>query len=341
MPTTRQVLFASRPNGPVIPGNFSFGTADTPALGTGDVLVRHIYMSVDPYMRGMMNGAVAYAAGFEPGRPLFGRVIGQVHESRNPAFAEGDCVYGMLDWAEWSVARGGESLRKVDPARAPLSYYLGALGFPGLTAWVGMTILGKPQAGEQVFVSAAAGAVGQIAGQLARIAGAHVVGSAGSDDKVRFITGECGFHDGFNYRLVPSVLEALRLHCPGGIDVCFENVGGETLDAVLAHANTFARLSLCGMISQYNALDPYHVRHLNDIVSKRLSLNGFVVRDHAHLIESYIDEMAGHIADGRVAVAEDIARGLDAAPAAFIGMMRGDNFGKQLVQVGEDPYRPD
>ncbi|MEC9347612.1 MAG: NADP-dependent oxidoreductase [Pseudomonadota bacterium] len=341
MPTTRQVLFASRPTGPVVPGNFSFGTAETPPLGDGDVLVRHIYMSVDPYMRGMMNGAVAYAAGFEPGRPMYGRVIGEVTESRNPAFPEGAFVYGMLDWAEWSVAKGGESLRIVDGSRAPLSYYLGALGFPGLTAYVGMTVLATPKAGEQVFVSAAAGAVGQIAGQLARIAGAHVVGSAGSDEKLRFITAECGFHDGFNYKLVPSVLEALRLHCPRGIDVCFENVGGATLDAVLAHANTFARLSLCGMISQYNALDPYHVRHLNDIISKRLSIHGFVVRDHAHLIDRYIDEMSGYIADGLVAVAEDISHGLDAAPAAFIGMMRGDNFGKQLVQVGTDPFRPD
>lgn len=338
MPTTRQVSLASRPQTAVLPENFMMLEGATPPLGDGDVLVRHVYMSVDPYMRGLMNdGGVAYAAGFEIGKPLFGRVIGEVAESRNADFREGDFVYGMLDWADWSVAKGGESLRRVDPARAPLSYYLGTLGFPGLTAYVGMTLIGQPKEGETVYVSAASGAVGQVAGQLARIAGARVIGSAGSDEKVRFITGECGFHDGFNYRIAPTVLEALRLHCPEGIDVDFENVGGENLDAVLAHARPFARIAVCGMISQYNLAEPYHLKHVNEVVSKRLNMRGFVVRDHAHLIEQFIDETAGHIADGRMAVEEDVMQGLENAPTAFIGMLAGENFGKRVVQVGADP----
>jgi len=334
MPSTRQIALASHPDGWVTPDNFALQQAETPELEQGDVLVRHIHMSVDPYMRGLMNdGGVAYAAGFKVGKPLFGRVIGEVAASRNPDFSEGDHVYGMLDWADWSVARGGESLRRVDGALAPLSHFLGTLGFPGLTAYVGMMMIGKPKEGETVYVSAASGAVGQVAGQLARIAGARVVGSAGSDDKVRFVMGECGFHDAFNYRTVPSILEALRLHCADGIDVNFENAGGANLDAVLAHANPFARFAMCGMISQYNLKEPYHLRHMNEIVSKRLHIQGFVVRDNAHLIESFIEETADHIREGRMSVAEDIVSGLENAPQAFIGMMQGENLGKRIVQV--------
>ncbi|WP_416899285.1 MAG: NADP-dependent oxidoreductase [Minwuia sp.] len=333
---TRQIVLASRPDGWVVPENFAVREADMPLLDPGDVLVRHLYMSVDPYMRGLMNdGGVAYAAGFQIGQPLFGRVIGVVESSRNKDFREGDCVFGMLDWAERSVARGGESLRVVDPAKAPLSHYLGTLGFPGLTAYVGMTLIGQPKEGETVYVSAASGAVGQVAGQLARIAGARVIGSAGTDEKVRFVVGECGFHDGFNYRTVPSIPEALRLYCADGIDVNFENVGGANLDAVLVQANPFARFAMCGMISQYNEHEPYHLKNLNEIVSKRLNVQGFVVRDHSHLIEQFIEETADHIAAGRMTVAEDITNGLENAPAAFIGMLKGENFGKQVVKVGE------
>ncbi|WP_417519867.1 NADP-dependent oxidoreductase [Minwuia sp.] len=336
MPTTRQIVLNSRPDGWVTPDNFRIAEAEVPPLDEGDVLVRHLYMSVDPYMRGLMNdGGVAYASGFQIDAPLFGRVIGVVDSSRNPDFSEGDCVYGMLDWAEWSVARGGESLRKVDPDLAPLSHYLGTLGFPGLTAYVGMMLIGKPKDGETVYVSAASGAVGQVAGQLARIAGARVIGSAGSDEKVRFFTNECGFHDGFNYRTVPSIPEALRLFCSDGIDVNFENVGGANLDAVLAHANPFARFAMCGMISQYNLKEPYHLRNVNEIVSKRLHVQGFVVRDHSHLIESFIEETAEHIRSGRMSVAEDIVNGFENAPDAFIGMLKGENLGKRVVKIAD------
>lgn len=310
--------------------------AEVPLLDPGDVLVRHLYMSVDPYMRGLMNpGGVAYASGFQIGEPLFGRVIGIVESSRNKDFSEGDHVFGMLNWAERSVAKGGESLRKVDPKLAPLSHYLGTLGFPGLTAYVGMMLIGKPQQGESVYVSAASGAVGQVAGQLARIAGARVVGSAGTDEKVRFITGECGLHDAFNYRTAPSILEALKLHCPDGIDVNFENVGGANFDAVLHHANEFARFAMCGMISQYNARKPATLVHINEIVSKRLHVQGFVVRDHSHLIDQFIEETADHIRAGRMTVAEDIVNGLENAPAAFVGMLKGDNLGKRVVKLAE------
>lgn len=335
MPTTRQIVLNSRPEGWVTNDNFGMAEAETPELGPGDVLVRHLYMSVDPYMRGLMNEAGhVYSAGFQIGEPLFGRVIGQVAQSRNDEFREGDFVYGMLDWAEWSVARGGESLRVVDADLAPLSYYLGTLGFPGLTAYVGMMLIGKPKEGETVYVSAASGAVGQVAGQLARIAGARVVGSAGTDEKVRFITGECGFHDGFNYRLL-SILESLKLHCPDGVDVNFENVGGANFEAVITAANPFARFAMCGMISQYNSTEPYYVRTLNDIVTKRLHVQGFVVRDHAHLIGQFIEETADHIANDRMSVAEDIVAGLENAPQAFIGMLQGDNLGKRVVHIAD------
>jgi NADPH-dependent curcumin reductase CurA len=334
MAITRQIVLNSRPDGWVSEDNFRVAEGEVPLLDKGDVLVRHLWMSVDPYMRGLMNdGGVAYAAGFQIDRPLFGRVIGVVDSSRNPDFSEGDHVFGMLNWAEMSVAKGGESLRRVDPALAPLSHYLGTLGFPGLTAYVGMMLIGKPQAGETVYVSAASGAVGQVAGQLARIAGARVVGSAGSDEKVRFIRNECMFHDGFNYRTVPSILEALRLHCADGIDVNFENVGGANLDAVLAQANEFARFAMCGMISQYNLTEPYHLKNLNDIVSKRLHIQGYVVRDHSHLIEQFIEETADHIRAGRMTVSEDIVSGLENAPAAFVGMLKGDNLGKRVVRL--------
>lgn len=334
MTTTRQIVLNSRPEGWVSEDNFRLVAGDVPLLDKGDVLVRHLFMSVDPYMRGLMNdGGVAYAAGFQIGKPLFGRVIGVVDSSRNPDFREGDHVFGMLDWAEMSVARGGESLRKVDPALAPLSHYLGSLGFPGLTAYVGMILIGKPQTGETVYVSAASGAVGQVAGQLARIAGARVVGSAGSDEKVRFIRNECLFHDGFNYRTVPSIPEALKLHCSEGIDVNFENVGGANLDAVLDQANEFARFAMCGMISQYNLTEPYHLKNMNQIVSKRLHVQGFVVRDHSHLIGQFIEETADHIRAGRMTVSEDIVNGLENAPSAFVGMLKGDNLGKRIVQL--------
>ncbi|MDP6344397.1 MAG: NADP-dependent oxidoreductase, partial [Alphaproteobacteria bacterium] len=257
--------------------------------------------------------------------------------SNNPDYGAGDFVFGMLRWEEYSIAKGDEDLRKVDPDLAPLSWNLGVLGAPGLTAWVGMMELGRPKAGEQVFVSAASGAVGQVAGQLARLRGCRVVGSAGSDDKVAFIRRECGYDDGFNYRRAASFETALASHCPDGIDVYFDNVGGTMLDAVLLQANDHARLIECGMISQYNLQQPDGIHNLALFARKRLTMRGFIVRDHYELLPKYLSDMAAWLKSGEVKYREDMVRGLEQAPAAFIRMLKGENFGKQVVQIADDP----
>lgn len=335
----RRVLYASHPDGWVTPDCFSFDEAPVPDVADGDVLLRTVYVSMDPYMRGLMaTGAHSYAEMFKIGAPLNGRVIAEVVESRHPDFRAGQFVFGMQDWSEYSVARQGAGLRIVDEKAAHLGHYLGTLGFPGLTAYVGMVKIGQPKAGETVYVSAASGAVGQVAGQLARISGARVVGSAGSDAKVDFVRDECRFDAAFNYNNVSSVGDALKEHCPDGIDVNFENVGGENLQAVINNANIEARLVICGMISQYNTKAPFGVTNLNEMVSKRMMMKGYVVRDHAELLPEYLDRMSSWIREGQVQVKQNISQGLDSVPDAFIGMLKGQNFGKQIVQFGVDPF---
>lgn len=343
--TNRRIVLQRRPVGWVDEGVFALREAALPDPDTGDVVVRNIYVSLDPYMRGRMNEGPSYAAPFGLDVPIPARAVGRVERSAHPEFPEGAYVFGMLAWEDYSVAPGGAGLRRLDPEQAPLSYHLGVLGFPGLTAYVGMLEIGQPKPGEQVFVSAASGAVGQVAGQLARMKGARVVGSAGSAQKARFVVDELGFDAAFNYRDFEDPASggmgaALDRHMPDGVDVYFDNVGGSMLDAVLARIRERARLVECGMISQYNRTDHEGVRNLGAIVRNRARLQGFIVGDHADKLPTYINGMAGWLREGKVRVREHIVPGLENAPATFVGMLKGENLGKTIVRLIDDPTRP-
>lgn len=327
-----RVLFVKRPTGWVDPSCFAIDHALEPDIGPQDVRVQALYLSTDPYLRGRMNEGPSYAPGFALGKPVVSRVVGRVVESRHAGFREGDFVWGFLDWAERSVVARGEGLHRIDPALGPVSLAISALGMPGLTAWIGAIDLGRPKPGDTVFISSAAGTVGQLAGQFARRAGARVVGSAGSDDKVDFVLQRCGFDAAFNYK-TGDLDEALRRHCPGGIDIYFDNVGGSTLEAALRHANVGARFPVCGMISTYNAVGDAGVRGLQALLSKRICMTGFIIYDHVHQLPAYQARVAPWIRSGELVFHEDIVQGIENAPAALIGMMKGEAIGKRLVQV--------
>ncbi len=338
--TNTQVIFKSRPEGWVTEDNFEIRQGAVPEPGDGDVLVRNIYMSVDPYMRGRMMDRKSYVPGFQIGEPLAGGAVGEVVRSNNPRFSEGDFVVSMnLGWETYTAVADGAGLMPVDPARGPLSYYLGVLGMPGMTAYVGLLDIGQPKPGETVLVSAAAGAVGQIVGQLAKMKGCRAVGSAGRDDKVAYLTGELGFDAGFNYKSYDDPRTALDEFCPDGIDVYFDNVGGATLDAVLTRINTRARLVECGMISQYNLIEPEGIHNLITLVGQRARMEGFIVSDHFDRMPAFLAEMSGWLKEGTVTYREDVMQGVENAPAAFIRMLKGENFGKQVVQITDDPSR--
>lgn len=339
-----QIILKSRPVGWVKETDFGQRETALPAPGDGDVLVRSLYMSLDPYMRGRMDDAKSYAQCFQLNEPLKARVIGEVAASENTAFRQGDVVFGMLDWADYSLAPGGRGLRHLpdhaDGDLAPLPCYLGILGMPGMTAWIGME-MGAGQngyaPGETVFVSAASGAVGQIAGQIGKFQGCRVVGSAGTDAKAAFCVEELGFDAAFNYNAGPDYLDALKSHCPDGIDMYFDNVGGEMLEAVLDHANTRARIIVCGMISQYNLgrAEMTGVRNLTHINRKRLRMEGFIVSDHAGRLDEFMQQMGAWMKSGKIKYKLDITKGLGNAPRAFIAMLKGENFGKQVVQISD------
>jgi NADPH-dependent curcumin reductase CurA len=336
MPATNtQVLFANRPSGWVKETDFLAVQADVPEPAEGEILIRNIYLSVDPYMRGRMNDARSYAAGFELGKPVEGGVVGQVVESRNGEFAEGTYVMGMLPWAQYAVS-DGKGMRILDPKLGPLSYALGVLGMPGLTAYVGLLDIGAAKEGETVFVSAASGAVGSVVGQIAKIKGCRVVGSAGSDEKVAYITDDLGFDAGFNYKSYDKLSHALSETCPEGIDVYFENVGGAMLDAVLPRLKLGGRIALCGMISQYNLEQPEPIHNLIALLVSRATIRGFIVSDHYDRLPAFLEDMSGWLKAGKVKYREDIAEGIENTPHAFIGMLSGKNFGKQLVKIADE-----
>jgi len=283
-----------------------------------------------------MKGATAYAAAFELGKVIPVRAVGQIERSNAQGFEVGELVWGFLGWEQYSLVSDPISLRKIDPTLGSISYNISCLGMPGLTAYVGMLDLGRPVAGETVFVSAASGAVGQLAGQLARMAGCRVVGSAGSDEKVRHIVEKLRFDAAFNYKTEESLERALEMHCPAGVDVYFDNVGGDMLDAVLARLNTFGRISVCGQISEYEGT-PKGLKNFSALVHKRAAITGFIIYDHMDKFDAFLPKMAAWLAAGDVVYYEDIVEGLDRIPAAFIGMLRGENLGKRLVKVGSDP----
>lgn len=331
----RQVTLASRPVGFPKVSDFHLVYAALPSPATGEVLVRLIYLSLDPYMRGRMSDAESYARPVAIGEVMTGGAVASVLESMDPKLRAGDTVVGMLGWQEYAVARGSE-LRKIDPRLAPISTALGVLGMPGLTAYFGLLDIGEPQRGETVVVSGAAGAVGMIVGQIARIKGCRVVGVAGSDAKVAWLLDELGFDAAFNYKTGLDSLSKLKELCPDGIDVYFDNVGGATTDAVVQLLNPGARISVCGQVSQYNLERPeLGPRWLGQLIVKQAKVQGFLVSGFAKRFPEGLKQLAKWLKQGKLKYREDVAQGIEAAPQAFIGMLKGKNEGKQLVQLSE------
>ena len=337
MPSNRQILLANRPEGEATTGNFKLVTTDTPALKDGEVLVRNHYLSLDPYMRGRMNDSKSYAASQPLGEVMIGGTVGEVAESQNPKFAVGDKVVGMGGWQEYSVVDGNAPgmLRKVDTTHVPLSFYLGAVGMPGVTAWYGLVKIIAPKPGATVVVSAATGAVGSAFAALAKARGLRVVGIAGGPEKCRYAVEELHFDECIDYRQHPDVKtmsKALKDACPNGIDGYFENVGGYILDAVLLRTNAFARIALCGMIAGYDG-QPLPLQNPALILVNRLTIEGFIVSEHMEVWPEALKELGTLVATGKLKPRETIAEGIESAPEAFLGLLKGKNFGKQLVKL--------
>jgi NADPH-dependent curcumin reductase CurA len=331
--TGREIRLKSRPHGWPTEDNFELVEVPVPEPADGQVLVRNLYMSVDPAMRGRMNDVKSYVPPFEVGEPLEGGAVGEVVESRSDRVRVGDTVLHGKGWRDY-VVLDADRVRVVDPEAAPVTAYLGVLGMTGLTAYAGLTAIAQLTEGEVVFVSGAAGAVGSVAGQLAKLLGAsRVIGSAGSADKVAWLTGELGFDAAFNYQDGP-VRDQLKAAAPDGIEVYFDNVGGDHLEAAIATFNLHGRAAICGMISQYNATEPTPApRNLALLIGKRLTLRGFLVLDHGDLYDEYVRKAAGWLREGKLKARETVVEGLENAPKAFLGMMRGENTGKMLVKI--------
>ncbi len=329
----QQVTLNSRPDGWVTEDNFKLVEGKIPEIGDGEILVRNLYMSVDPYMRARMNDVKSYVPPFQIGEVLEAGAVGEVVASQNPKFKEGDVVVGMFGWENYSKS-DGEGVLTVERGAVPLSYYLGVLGMPGMTAYAGLVGVANLKAGETVFVSAASGAVGSVVGQIAKIMGCEVVGCAGSDDKVDFLINELGFDRAFNYKTCGSIAKTIAKLCPKGIDVNFENVGGEIMEAALWNMRNFGRIALCGMISDYNSKDMTPgPRGMGIIIQRRLKIQGFIVFDNPKLNMEFVQKASGWLAEGKLKYRETVVEGLENAPSAFIGMLKGENFGKQIVKI--------
>jgi NADPH-dependent curcumin reductase CurA len=328
-----QIVLAKRPTGDVDAACFREEQASLPAPGEGQILVRSRFLSLDPYMRPRMTELRSYTPPFEMDKPLTGGSVGEVVESNNPHFAKGDTVVGMLNWATYTL-HDGKGLRKIDPAMAPLSAHLGVLGMPSFTAWYGMKHICKPKPGETVFVSAATGAVGQVAGQLAKLAGARVVGCAGDDEKCVWGVREAGYDAVFNHRVEKDPGAMLDRLCPQGIDADFENVGGKIFHAVFERLNNFGRVAFCGAISEYQDETPMAgPQKMFTIVQRRLTLQGFIVSDHAALMGDFVNEVGTLVKEGKLKTRETVVDGLSRAPEAFVGLLCGQNFGKLVVKI--------
>jgi NADPH-dependent curcumin reductase len=339
-----RVALASRPTGAPRDDNFSYESAPVPVPGDGEVLVRVHYMSLDPYMRGRMDDAKSYAAPVPVGGTMEGGGVGEVIASNSPAFKPGDFAFGMFGWATHAV-QPANMMRKLDPAHGPLTLALGVLGMPGFTGWHGLTAYGRPQAGETLVVAAATGPVGSMVGQLARLAGLRTIGIAGGPEKCALATDTFGFDACLDHRAygdARSLRAALTEHCPKGIDVYFENVGGKVLEAVFPLMNPHGRIPICGMISWYNAGnlgagadgDGLSAPALwRNILVKFLSVNGFIISNHFDRYPEFLQEVAPKVASGEIRFVEDIAQGLENAPAAFMSMLTGGNMGKQIVKL--------
>jgi NADPH-dependent curcumin reductase CurA len=331
-----QILLASRPVGRPSPDNFEFVQTPIPSPGEGQVLLKIRYLSLDPYMRGRMSAAKSYAASVEIGQVMEGGTVAEVLESRHPDYAAGDMVLSYSGWQAHALSDGTD-LRKLDPQQAPVTTALGVLGMPGFTAYAGLLTLGQPKPGETVVVAAASGPVGATVGQIARIKGARAVGIAGGPDKCALVRDAFDFDVALDHRS-HTFAEELQAACPDGIDVYFENVGGKVWDAVFPLLNTFARIPVCGLVAQYNSTGPFDGPDrlpilMRDVLTKSLTIRGFIQREFHAQRPAFYREMAQWIAEGRVKYQEDIVDGLESAPEAFIGMLEGRNFGKLIVQV--------
>ena len=327
----KQVLLASRPQGGVTEGNFRIVEAPIGRPAAGEVLVRNEWLSLDPYMRGRMSEAKSYVPPVQLGEVMVGQTVGEVIESQDARFKPGDKVLTPLGWQLYGVARGKE-LTPIDVNRAPALYYLGVLGMPGLTAWLGLSEIGQPKPGETVVVSAASGAVGSVVGQLAKIAGCRAVGIAGGKAKCEYVVRELGFDACIDYR-AGNLLPELRQACPKGVDVDFENVGGEILDALLSIMNPFSRIVLCGLIADYDVSEPHGYKKLRSVLVNRIRMQGMIVFDWKHRYGEALQALAGHLAAGKLKYRESVVHGLDNAPRGLIALLKGEHFGKQLVKL--------
>jgi hypothetical protein len=336
--TARRIVLASRPVGEPKTSDFRLEEFPVPQPGAGQMLLRTTWLSLDPYMRGRMSDAPSYAKPVDVGGTMEGGTVSEVVASNNDGYKPGEIVLAHTGWQTHALSNGA-GLRKLDPKLAPVSTALGVLGMPGMTAYSGLLEIGKPQAGETVVVSAASGAVGSVVGQIAKIKGARAVGIAGGPDKCRYVKDELGFDECVDHR-AGDFPDRLKAACPKGIDVYFENVGVPVFDAVLPLFNTFARIPVCGLIAQYNATElpggPNRLPLLmRNVLTKRLMIRGFIVTDFAARFPDFIRDVPQWIKDGRIKYREDIADGLENAPATFIGLLKGKNFGKQLVRIAE------
>jgi hypothetical protein len=331
--THRRVVLVRRPPGEPAESDFRIEEVAMPVPRHGEVLVKAAYLSLDPYQRGRMRDAASYAAAVGLGEVMTGGVVGEVVASQAPGFKAGDAVEGSLGWQEYAVAPA-TALRKVDPSLAPISTANGVLGMPGMTAYFGLLDVGQPKPGETVVVSAASGAVGQVVGQIGKIMGCRVVGIAGGPKKCAFVKDELGFDACLDYKAEKDLDAALKALCPNGIDVYFDNVGGDVSDAVFRNLAFFARVALCGSISQYNASAPtMGPRLFGTFVGKRVTMRGFIVSDFVNRWPPALRQMGAWVKAGKVKYREDVVQGIDKAPRAFIGMLRGENFGKMLVKM--------
>ena len=332
--TYQRIVLASRPQGAVTPDNFRLETVNLPELQDGQVLVRNHFLSLDPYMRGRMNDSKSYAEPQPLDEVMIGGTVGVVEASKNPSFAVGDAVVGMFGWQEVGVS-DGRGIQKVDTRHIPLSAYLGSVGMPGVTAWYGLNKIMHPKPGQTVAVSAASGAVGSVVGQLAKLKGCRAVGFAGGKDKCDYVVNELGFDACIDYKAAKDPKELYKMlkeATPDGIDSYFENVGGSILDAVLSRMNAFGRIAMCGMIAGYDG-QPLPLQNPQLILVSRLTIEGFIVSEHMDVWPEALRELGGFVAQGKLKFRESVAEGLATAPEAFMGLLKGKNFGKQLVKL--------
>ena len=332
MPTMNmQVLLASRPKGWVTEEDFRIVETPAPVPQDGEALVRNRWLSLDPYMRGRMSDAKSYVAPVEIGAVMVGQTVAEVIESRDPSLAPGEMVLTDLGWQSLGVARAA-NLRRIDASRTPASCYLGVLGMPGITAWFGLNDVGQPKSGETLVVSAASGAVGSVVGQLGKLHGCRVVGIAGGPAKCDYVVRELGFDACIDYK-AGGLHAALREQCPDGVDVFFDNVGGAILDTLLRVMKVHSRIVVCGLIAEYNATEPYGYKNMRSVLVNRIRMQGMIVFDWASRYGEAIKGLAALLADGRLKYRESVVEGLENAPKGLIALLKGENFGKQLVRL--------